>query len=173
MNGTKMLIYAFLMLIASALVQAGAIHPFECDGTANNTFEEGGDLCVYGTGFQANQIVDVYVVKDHDSYITGQLLNPEVEKTEVTITTKGILALTKVWTAVKKGFFDLIADTNRDGKYDKNDVTNVGSGYGFVVNGAETGGNQTNGEVPEFSTVTALLALIGANYFIWKKRRSA
>lgn len=157
-----------MLLVSISTVSAASVMPYKCDGTADNQFDEGDDLCVYGVGFNPGSQVDVVVVADQDDYNEGDLLSP-VAKETVTTTSSGLIALTKVWQSVVSGLYDIIVDIARNGFWNSGDAVNIGSGAGVAVSGGE--GPSQPDEVPEFTTLGALLVLIGAGFIISRKRR--
>jgi len=170
-----MTIFAFCTLITViTAVSAQSIMPLACDG--NVVILNGEPLCVYGTGFDAHQEMDIYVINDQDDYLEGQLLKDLTQEVEtVQANEKGLLKLWKVWESFIGGFVDIVADLDRNGRYDATDVVNAGE-RSFAETGPdnETPTNETCEEcveeVPEFSTIAAALVLIAAGVFIYRKR---
>lgn len=160
----KAVIALFLAFLALPWALAAQFQPFAEDGEADNTVDEGSDVYIYGTGFDPNADVSVLVVPD-DSYADGQGYAPEASAT-VRTNSSGILFLQKIWTAVKAGFYDLIADLDGNGRHDGADVVVRGSSPGLTVGNPEARPE----DVPEFSALTIpLLAGVGA-YLVWRRR---
>ena len=97
-------IYALLILILAASASAATIMPVKCnDGTIEmtDTFEEGDDICVYGTGFEADEELDLYVVTDKDHYYQGEDYQDESGAVETATTnSNGVLGLKKLCSGV-------------------------------------------------------------------------
>lgn len=158
----------FLFLISTAT--AASIMPVKCtDGTIvmTDNFSAGDDICLYGTGFTPGETVDLYVV-DNQSYAPGQAyvdVSGAVE--QATTDARGILKLQKIWSDIKQGLYDFIADRNRDHAYDTGDVVNAAT-YHPATNETEQPPAE---EVPEFGTLAALFLLIGIGIIIHRRRR--
>jgi len=159
------------LLLVISLVSAASVMPVKCDGSeATNQFHEGESLCVYGTGFTPDQEVDIYVVKDQDSYVGGQELNDLSGGAErSSITPHGILILQKVWDWLVQGVYDLVVDINLNGKYDDGDVVNAVH-HAITVTGNNTGADDVE-EVPEWSMIGVLIILLVSVIVIMHHRR--
>jgi hypothetical protein len=171
------LVFTLLIVALLALGTAAAkpvIMPYKCDGSiATNEFSEGEDLCVYGLGLEAGQDVDLYVLDDKDEYTIGEDIAAQALHQEtVQANGKGILSLKKVWTAIKDGFYDLVASV--DGLLSEDDVVNAGDPALDSGNETDEGGQEDGDtDVPEFSTIMAITILALAGLFIAKKRKEA
>ncbi len=165
-----MKIFALSLMILVMLSLASAadpvVMPYNCAGFGQNEFDVGDDICVYGTGFSEGQEYDIHIVEDQGAYNAGD--SPTIVATKTVQTSGFVLGLTKLWTAVKAGFYDLFVDSDQDSQYSEGDSVNIGEGPGVTVRGDDTE-DPPQPEVPEFSTVTALLALIGAGIIIRRK----
>lgn len=164
------LIIITLLTVGTAAAKP-VIMPYKCDGSeATSEFSEGEDVCVYGLGFEAEQDVDIYVLDDKDNYTIDESIDA-LHKETVQADGKGILGLKKVWTAIKNGFYDLVASV--DDIISDDDVVNAGNPV--LEDNEETGG-EDDGEqedVPEFGVIAAMGALALAGLFIAKKRKEA
>ncbi len=160
------LLITIIIITTIPIVKANPnIMPINCKTMqATNNYEENESLCVYGTGFQANQEINILVVEHKKQYQEGGELKDKTEKIETIRTTnKGILILTKIWEKVKQGIYDIIADINKNSKYDQGDVVNS-IDEGITIKGEAQ-------EVPEFPTIMSIIILIAAGIFIQKKRK--
>ncbi|MBN2566864.1 hypothetical protein JXB02_02135 [Candidatus Woesearchaeota archaeon] len=164
------------LMLASFAYADASIMPYDCGtGLPKTDFAYGEDVCVYGTGYQDDQEVDLYVVDDQDAYSDGQAM-ADVTGSVETVTAGGfVIALKKAWTAFTTGLFDLFADLDRDGTYDDGEPTNIGQGAGLTVSMLQERDpvpEEPIDAVPEFGTIGALAALVGANgYVLYKRRR--
>ena len=157
------LLWASLLI---PLAQAAQFQPFNGSGEPDNAVDLGEDVYVYGTGFEGNQTISVLVVPD-DSYTGGEPYQSEAEAT-VRTNSRGVLFLQKIWTALKAGFFDLIADLNGNGRHDGADVVVRGTGPGLTVTDPSPAREIEEG--PEFSAPSIpILAGIGV-YLVWRRR---
>lgn len=192
-----MIIVAFLLV--APIGEAGSVMPMHCDAVPGDEFEKGESVCVYGTGFVADDIVDVYIVQDRSDYDDGDALadvSGDVER--VTTSSAGVLAFTEVWDSIMTGIYDIVVDLDLDGLFDWGEPVNVGpepgirtTNYDHVPECApedycciypddpycfdET--NETDEpdddvpHAPEFSTIGAGLALLLGNIYLWKRRK--
>jgi hypothetical protein len=95
------------------------------DGTyIGNGVLIGQDVYVQGSGFGAGTPVQITIVKDQETYNSGDLLIDESGGVEtITSSASGELALTKIWpTANLVGVYDLVADTAPFGQFNIGDV---------------------------------------------------
>lgn len=162
----------FILLIGN--VTAASVMTVSCDTLeGTDEFSEGDSLCVYGSGFEAGEDVDLYVVENSDDYTDNMELTDVTQEVEtVTVTSQGVLVLKKIWNFIVQGVYDIVADINNDGKYNSGDVVNSASAAGVTVNEGSptTNGEDLAGEVPEWSTIGSLLVLAIAGLFIYKNR---
>ena len=109
--------------IGAAGFRAEPIWSSNSSGNEKNTFHPNEKVYVKGKGFLSNFTVDIYVVKNKDNWIGGENLSAlEISGGKETVTTDsdGNLPTTLVWTNPLPGEYDIIADWDRDGIYDKN-----------------------------------------------------
>lgn len=161
---------AFLLLISIVNAEP-VIMPYDCNGTATNNFSAGEDICVYGLGFQENQDVDFYLLENKDTYEVGSDLATNALQKETINTGNGFLGLKKLFNALVDGIYDIFADTNNDGRLDRTDVLNAGNPLiEHQDEGTEDDLDEDVEDVPEFSTIAALLTLAAAGIIIAKRR---
>jgi len=109
--------------IGAAGFRAEPIWSSNSSGNEKNTFSLNEPVYVTGKGFLSNFTVDIYVVKNKDNWVGGENLNVlEISGGKETVTTdsNGNLPTTIVWANPLPGEYDIIADWDRDGIYDKN-----------------------------------------------------
>ncbi len=109
--------------IGTAGFRAEPIWSSNSSGNEKNTFSPNEKVYVKGKGFLSNFTVDIYVVKNKDNWIGGENLSAlEISGGKETVTTdsNGNLPTTLVWTNPLPGEYDIVADWDRDGIYDKN-----------------------------------------------------
>lgn len=166
-------LFLFLLLLVLPVAQAATIMPVDCTTGTVGTLQN--EACLYGTGFEPGQEMDLYVVEDQDLYLMGGDLNDvsgHIERAQAD--ERGLLKLWTVWEDFVGGVFDFIADINLNGRIDQGDVLNAGN----PILSHTGGGNSSNGggsnddieEVPEFGTLAALAVLIGASIIAYRRR---
>ncbi|OQX21678.1 MAG: hypothetical protein BWK75_02640 [Candidatus Altiarchaeales archaeon A3] len=109
--------------IGAAGFRAEPIWASNSSGNDKNTFYVNEPVYVKGKGFLSNFTVDIYVVKNKDNWVGGENLTAlEISGVKETITTdsNGNLPTTIIWTNPLPGEYDVVADWDRDGIYDKN-----------------------------------------------------
>lgn len=109
-------------------------------GAPINTFSPSEDVYVNGNGFQACATLNIYVVPHQATWNNGETIPSRIAGTAITMTTdaSGNIPPTIVWTHnLVPGKYDIVIDTNCNGKYDQNtdyvDANSVDVNAGFFV----------------------------------------
>ncbi|CEG13980.1 exported hypothetical protein [groundwater metagenome] len=111
--------------MGAAGFRAEPIWSSNSSGNEKNTFHPNEQVYVKGKGLLSNFTVDIYVVKNKDNWIGGENLTAlEISGGVETVTTdtNGNLPTTMVWAQPFPGKYDIIADWDGDGIYDKNEM---------------------------------------------------
>ena len=136
---------------------------YGCDfcGTASkrNTFELTEDVYCYAGNISPGEEVHIYVVANKDVWNDGTSL-ADVSGGYETKTTEsdGSIATTKIWNAtLTEGEYDIVVDTNRNGKWNTGEPIDNEVDVGFTA-------------VPEFTTIAIPVATILGLVFLMSRR---
>jgi hypothetical protein len=133
-------VLGFLNFGAESREETPAPKIISCDssGAEKNFFITGETIYFKGSGFNANITAYVYVVSDVN-WTDGMPIPARVANTttEVATDASGNFGVTKVWHSAVHGQYDIVVDTNGDGKYnsaiDALDNNNIVGAAGFLV----------------------------------------
>ncbi|MFH0875873.1 MAG: hypothetical protein V1859_08090 [archaeon] len=166
----KLLIVILGFFLILNIVNAASVQPMDCEpfDNSDSNYEEGENICFYGTGFAPDSEVDIALENTDDSKESYGISALQTSKTGVLSSLfKG---LNNMFTGVTGGIYKLIVShSDKKTEYAK-DIVVEG------VNDDDGSDGEDNGEpgepaIPEFSTIAAGLALIGAGFYANKKRQ--
>ncbi len=156
----KRTIILFMLMIAS--VMAESIQPMACDPFAPSAeFEEGADICFYGTGF--DEPVDLALRDKATEEEVGTIIDADVDNGVLSTVFSG-----RFFENVKAGIYRLFINLrDRDLEYSE-DIVVRGQ---MADDDDDDDDDPTDPSVPEFGTIAAGLGLIGAGAYAARRRR--
>lgn len=153
----KIMLSLLLVLMVVPLVHAEWVQPVDCEKLLSGEmapkehFSEEEMFCFYGTGYAPETEVAVSLENEDMTLSTA-----------VTTSSTGVLSsIGNAISSLVEGFYGLFVRQGDDYIMYPNTIT-VGNPGGC-----------TDPEVPEFSSIAATLALLGAGYVAMKKRKEA
>lgn len=164
----KLIIALFVFLMSVATAHAGVVTPVNCEDlfdhsifTPQTEWDEPADICFHGVGFPDGELG--VILKDKGSDVT-------VDFEPVTVSGGSFSSISgevhQLFSSVPAGVYRLMAG---DMEYAEDVVVHEEEGGETPVYPPEEQENPT--EVPEFSTITSLLVLAGAGWYINRKKR--
>ena len=131
----------------------------DISGAERNTFDLSDDVYCYAGNLPASTDVRIYVVGNKDVWNDDDVLT-DVSGGYETKTTEsdGSIANTKIWSAtLTEGEYDIVVDTNRNGKWNTGEPIDNEVDVGFTA-------------VPEFTTIAIPVAAILGLVFLISRR---
>ncbi|MBN2422144.1 hypothetical protein JXB41_02865 [Candidatus Woesearchaeota archaeon] len=164
----KLILFAILVLIISNFVSAQSVQSMNCDSFSPETeFQEGDDICFYGTGFEGENVTVSLKVQDSLNDNEEAIYDSKYASVPESGVLSSLFGENGFFGEVAAGIYRMVVNTFNKG--------NVEYGEDIIVNGEQEEPEEPNPEpdpeVPEFGTIAAGLALFGAGLYIRKKRR--
>jgi len=104
----------------------------------------GEPVWIEGFGFQPNQQVKVFIVRDKENWQAGDALTGVVPPTTISTDSNGNLPRTRIWDSAQRlgssqtdGDFDVVVDVNGNDRFDPGDIALNSLGTGFTVQEVE------------------------------------
>jgi len=104
----------------------------------------GEPVWIEGFGFQPNQQVKVFIVRDKENWQAGDALTGVVPPTTILTDSNGNLPRTRIWDSAQRlgssqtdGDFDVVVDVNGNDRFDPGDIALNSLGTGFTVQEVE------------------------------------
>ncbi len=128
-------------------------------GTERNTFELTEDVYCYAGNLPGSTTVRIYVVANQDVWNDGAGLTDVSGGYETELTgSDGSIATTKIWGAtLTEGDYDIVVDTNRNGKWNIGEPIDSEVDVGFTA-------------VLEFTTIAIPVAAVLGLVFLFSRR---
>lgn len=155
-------------LVKTASARVSYFESCNALGTNIDEYPVGGDVWVHASGLAANTMYQIDVVNDVEDWTTGMLIPTPISSVQVTTDGNGAF-LIKVWSEAQYGMYDIVADKNNDGTFQRaSDALDDGDvGIGIEVN---TAGILVT---PEYALGgLAALGACFAGFIAFKKRNS-
>ncbi|NQE45951.1 hypothetical protein C5S31_08015 [ANME-1 cluster archaeon GoMg2] len=130
-------------------------------GVETDRFGLNEDVYCYAENLPANRTVDIYVVKNNDSWAEGAALNDVSSDKKETVKTQPDRSLknTLIWASpFTQGSYDIVIDTNRNGEWNEGEPIDSWATTGFEA-------------VPEFTTIAIPVAAILGLLLFFNRRK--
>ena len=166
------LIFTLMFLLAIVPAYGAWIAPLDCDKLFNDNelvlateAEELADICFYGSGYSEGTVT--LALEGESDYTIENVL---VSNGIVSSVANG---LETAFTEIPAGLYTLSVTFPCGGMFEYPDYIIVYGTENETGSGPDENpdGEDTNGEIPEFSTIAAGVILLGAGYYINKRRK--
>jgi hypothetical protein len=129
-------------------------------GVESDSFDLSEDVYCYAENLPADRMIDIYVVKNNDTWAEGAALNDDSDGFETVKTgSNRSLQNTLIWaSSLTPGDYDIVIDTNQNGKWNEGEPIDSWATTGFEA-------------VPEFTTIAIPVAAILGLLFFFNRRK--
>lgn len=166
----KLIIALLTFLVAAATVNAGVVTPVDCEELFDEPpefvpkmeWDEPADICFHGVGFPDGELgVELKIGESTFDFEPVAVIGGSFSSISGDVP--------QLFSGVPAGVYTLAAG---DMEYEEDIVVHGEDGGQTEVDPPQDeGGNQNPAEVPEFTTITSLLVLAGAGWYVNRKKR--